>query len=88
MNDSLSMNDNLPPQVAITSEIIKDYRDRGKLSDLVLQLYCEAGSLCVLCAAADVEGRGFVLNRNQAICAGLLVRISKFMAAVFILAKV
>jgi hypothetical protein len=81
------MDDYLPTQVEITSEIIEDYRGRGKLSDLVLQLYREASSLCVLCAAADVEGRGSVLNRNQAICAGLLVRISKFMAAVFVLAK-
>jgi hypothetical protein len=75
MNDPLPINNRLPPQVGVTPEIIEAYKVLGKLSYLILQLYHEAHSLCGFCAAVVIEGRGAVLNRNQAICAGLLVKI-------------
>jgi Family of unknown function (DUF5677) len=81
------LNNNLPPQVKVTPEIIEAYRVLGKLSYLILQLYHEAHSFCGLCAAIVIEGKGGVLDRNQAICGGLLVRIYKFMSAVILLTE-
>jgi hypothetical protein len=37
---------------------------RSEFSELVLQWYREAGSLCVSSIATAVESKGFVLNRN------------------------
>ncbi len=84
-----SMQDWLPERVEATSEIIQDLQERGLFSDLCLRLYREAGSICVLCAGAGVQGSGseWVLDRRQAICAGLLVRIAKFMVAVLRLSE-
>ena len=79
----------LPERVEVTDEIIEDYQEKGLLSKLCLQLCREAGSVCVLCASADVEGKGseWVFDRKQAICAGLLIRITKFMVAVLRLSE-
>ena len=84
-----AIHDWLPERIEVTDEIIEDYQERGLLSKLCLQLYREAGSVCVLCASADIEGKGseWVFDRKQAICAGLLIRIAKFMVAVLRLSE-
>ena len=78
----------LPNPVEITDEIIADSAGRDQLLDLVIQLYREAGSICALCASAYVGDNSSEepMKRNQAICAGLLVRTTKFMTAVNYLA--
>ena len=88
MNNS-TIDDWLPERVEVTDEVIQDYQERGLLSNLCLQLYREAGSVCVLCASADIEGKGsqWVFDRKQAICAGLLIRIAKFMVSVLRLSE-
>ena len=80
--NSESVQSQLPTPVQITKEIIEDYAARGRLSELVIKLYREAGSICTLCAAASIDQPDKPMSRNQAICAGLLVRIAKFMVAV------
>jgi len=80
--NSDSVQSQLPALVEITTDIVKDYAGRGKLSELVIRLYREAISICTLCAAAYVDQPDKPMSRNQAICAGLLVRIVKFMVPV------
>ena len=79
-----TIHDWLPQRVEVTAKVIDDYREKRLLSKLCLQLYQETGSLCVLCANADIGGKEskWVFDRKQAICAGLLIRIAKFMLAV------
>lgn len=72
----------LPERVEITEGTITEHRDRGELAALCLRLYQEATALVVLSSASYRSDLSVVADRNQAICAGLLVRIAKFMMAV------
>ena len=84
-----TIHDWLPERVDVTDKVIEDYQERGLLSKLCLQLYREAGAVCVLCASTDIEKKGsqWVFDQKQAICAGLLIRITKFMIAVLRLSE-
>lgn len=70
--------------VTVDEKAIRQCREKGDFGELAFNLYKEAGLILNLCAhtyiAEDPE-HGF-LPRNQAICAGLLIRITKFMTAV------
>ena len=72
------------PPVTIDDEILQKSRDRGRYGPLLFDLYKEASALLTLTSAASIGqpidlGK---LERNQAICAGLLVRIAKLMTSV------
>ena len=72
------------PQVEVTERILETCRSRGQFGALLFDLYKEAANLVCVSSAAYVEhaGDSVRLERNQAICAGLLVRISKLMISV------
>ena len=70
--------------VEVTDEMLQVCRDKGQFGSLLFDLYKEAGGLLTVTSAAYVgySGDAVKLERNQAICAGLLVRISKLMISV------
>ena len=74
----------LKERVDVTDEVLQKYSKEGRLSELSFELYKEAGCLLSVCAHSYVaeKAKEMVLKRDQAICAGLLVRITKFMIAV------
>lgn len=70
--------------VAVTETRLSEGESEGSLLRLSLELYREVVLVLTVCShsymgSTSAEG---VLSRNQAICAGLLVRIVKFMTAV------
>ena len=70
--------------VAVTEMRLRECQSEGPFLRLSLELYKEVVVVLVVCShsytgSTSEEG---VLSRNQAICAGLLVRIVKFMTAV------
>ena len=72
------------PPVQVTEDILEGCLEKGRFGALVYELYKEAIRLCVISSSAYIENTEdtIKLKRNQAICAGLLVRISKYMASV------
>ncbi len=70
--------------VQVSDELLKKFSKEGQFSALAFELYKETG--CVVSVAANCHmGTGpteGVFDRNQAICAGLLIRILKFMTTV------
>ena len=72
------------PPVEVTDEIIQACREKGVFGPLLFDLYKEAGRLLTVTSAAreGYPSGAPRLPRNQAICAGLLVRVSKLMISV------
>ena len=70
--------------VEVNEEILKTSRDAGSFGALMFELYKETRKLVSLLCSAHYENSAnrIALPRNQAICTGLLVRISKLMASV------
>ena len=72
------------PPVEVTEEMLEVCREKGQFGALVYELYKEVGRL--VCVSSSIyighNGDEIKFDRNQAICAGLLVRISKFMLSV------
>ena len=70
--------------VAVTDEALQECVTKGLFSPLALELYEEAATVLAVCSHLYVTSspEESALPRNQAVCAGLLVRITKFMAAV------
>ena len=72
------------PPVEVTEEAIEGCRANDQFGALVFELYREAGRLVCAssCAFFGYGSDEIKLARNRAICAGLLVRISKLMLSV------
>ena len=72
------------PPVEVAEEVIETCRTNEQFGALVYELYKEAGSLVCVTSAAYFGDKGDAIkfDRNQAICVGLLVRISKLMVSV------
>ena len=72
------------PPVEVTPDLLSECRTSKQFGPVVFELYKEAGKLINLCCMlySGSEPHGKLLNRNQAICTGLLVRISKLMLSV------
>jgi len=70
--------------VAVTEDILKEYERKGSFSELAFNLYKEAGSVISVCAClhTGIDSEKPRFQRDQAICVGLLARITKFMLAV------
>ena len=69
--------------VAVSEEVLQECSREGTFSPLAFELYKEAATVAAVCSHLYVDsGPEAALPRNQAICAGLLVRIVKFMTAV------
>ena len=70
--------------VEVTDEVLQECREKGQFGFLLFDLYKETGGLITVTSAASVRypGDAVKLERNQAICAGLLVRVSKLMTSV------
>lgn len=68
----------------VNEEVLRLCAEKGAFSPIAFELYKETGIVLAVCSHSYIgeeSGKG-ALNRNQAICAGLLVRIAKFMTAV------
>ena len=72
------------PQVKITEAVLEECRTKGQFGSLVFELYREAGGLISATSASYLGNTGDAIrfDRNQAICVGLLVRVSKLMLSV------
>ena len=72
------------PRVEVTDELLQECREKGQFGSLLFDLYKETGRLLTVTSAAYVgyPGDALKLQRNQAICAGLLIHISKLMTSV------
>ncbi len=72
------------PPVGVTEEMLTACRASDQFGPLVFELYKEAASLVCVSSAVHFGNAedSIKLERNQAICAGLLVRISKYMASI------
>ena len=72
------------PLIEVTDETIRTCQENGQFGSLLFDLYKEAGRLLTVTSTAYVgyPEDTLKLPRNQAICAGLLVRISKLMTSV------
>ena len=70
--------------VSVTDEVLQECTARSSFSPLAFELYKETVRALAVCSHLYVSFSAEEANlpRNQAICAGLLVRISKFMTAV------
>jgi hypothetical protein len=70
--------------VQVNDEVLRQCAKKGDFGELAFELYKEAAIVLNLCAHiyTGESAEKHVLPRNQAICAGLLVRITKFMLAV------
>lgn len=78
------VNELLLPVVQITDEVLSKCRQSGHFSEIAFELFKETASVAVVAANSFI---GFSeddnsLSRDQAICAGQLVRIGKFMLAI------
>lgn len=71
------------PPVEITDEMLEACRADDQFGALVYELYKEAGGLVCISSAVYFgdTADAIKLKRNQAICAGLLVRIAKYMVS-------
>ena len=72
------------PRFKITEAMLEDCRAKGQFGSLVFELYREAGGLISAISASYLGNTGDTVkfDRNQAICVGLLIRISKLMLSV------
>ena len=70
--------------VPVTEEILEKCKKEGRYSGLAFDLFKETGCVLSVCAHSylNEKPQGVLMNRNQAVCAGLLIRIVKFMLAV------
>ena len=68
----------------VTEDLLKECQECGQFGAVIYELYKEAGRLVLLSSAAYMKYNEDTLKfeRNQAICAGLLVRMSKLMLSV------
>ena len=83
LNPQNIINQLFGPPVSVDDETIQACRDRNAFGGLSFDLYREAVVLIwVTCSAHYDNGNGFALTRNQAVCAGLLSRMSKLMGSV------
>ena len=84
MDSDTDIESYLGPPLEVTDEMLQVCRETGKFGSLLFDLYKEAGGLLTVASAAYVgyPGDTVKLERNQAICAGLLVRITKLMTSV------
>ena len=68
----------------LSEDVLKECRANDQFGSLIFELYKEASRL--VCASSGayfgLYGDVMRLGRNQAICAGLLVRISKYMLSI------
>ncbi len=73
----------LGPTVQVNDEVIRACQERNEFGGLSFALFKEAaGTVWITCYAYYDEGNGPTILRNQAVCLGLLSRISKLMASV------
>ena len=73
----------LGPPVPVDDELIRTCQERTEFGGLSFALCKEAaGTVWVTCNAYYEEGSGPTISRNQAVCLGLLSRISKLMVSV------
>ena len=72
------------PPVDVTEETLEACRIDGRFGALLFELYKEACRLICVSSNAycSTSGDSLKFDRNQAICAGLMVRISKLMFSV------
>ena len=71
------------PAIQVNDEVIRACQERNEFGGLSFALYREAtGLIWVTSNAYYDEGNGPTILRNQAVCLGLLSRISKLMASV------
>ena len=70
--------------VWVDEQALSDFTNDEEYSVLAFELYKESGKILALCSHSFIgyESGDKVLGRDQAVCAGLLVRIAKFMTAV------
>lgn len=68
----------------VTEEVLRKCSEGPHFTELAFNLYRETGRLLLVCAHSYLgqPGSQITLKLEQAICAGLLVRIAKFMVAV------
>jgi hypothetical protein len=75
----------LPDVVEVDAAILEQCTRDSRFLPLAFELYSEATGVLALCGGlAKIANQEF--GRNQAICAGSLVRVAKFMRAVLVLA--
>ena len=73
----------LGPPVQVDDDLIRSCQERNEFGGLSFALFKEAtGLVWVTCNTYYETGDGFTTTRNQAVCMGLLSRISKLMASV------
>ena len=72
------------PSVEVTEDVLEACRASNQFGALAYELYKETARLVCVSSGAYFGHGGIEmkLDRNQAICAGLLVRISKYMLSV------
>ena len=72
------------PPVEVTEEVLEACKANEQFGALVYELYKETAGLVSASSGTylGIDGVEIKLDRNQAICAGLLVRISKYMSSV------
>ena len=79
-NRESSVHDFLMKPVEITDDILAERAKTGQFSELAFELLKETAGILYVCSCCRVDaGQGpQPFPRNQAICVGLLVRITKF----------
>ena len=84
MEFNTDMESHIGPPVDVTEEVLQACREKGQFLFLWVDLYKETGRLLTITSAARIgyTGDTVILERNQAICAGLLLRITKLMTSV------
>ncbi|MDE2970971.1 MAG: DUF5677 domain-containing protein [Acidobacteriota bacterium] len=77
----------LGPPVPVTDAVLQEALRSKSFNPLVSQLYRETITMASACSRVHIESQPGAgpLERNQAICVGLLVRITKFMGSVAVL---
>jgi hypothetical protein len=71
--------------VPVNDDVLRKCAEKGTHSAVAFELYKETGTVIAVCAHSYMstsEPAEIALSREQAICAGLLTRIAKFMVAV------
>ena len=77
------LNEFLGPPVPVDDDLIRSCQEKDEFGELSFALCREAaGTVWVTCNAYYEEGSGPTISRNQAVCLGLLSRISKLMVSV------
>jgi len=78
------VHEHLGEPVTVNDDVLQECIAKKSFSPLAFELYKETVTVLAVCshAYAGPSPEECVIPRNQAICAGLLVRIAKFMTAV------